>query len=130
MRIEGWESLLNAHTETVMPFQWGHNDCALWCADWVNIATGRDFASQWRGLYATERELNDLLASRGFAGPAEIPASVGLPSMHPAFAKRGDIVLNAQGCLGICNGIGSYFLIERGITAFRTNTCTHAWKVR
>ena len=47
-----------------------------------------------------------------------------------AFAQRGDIVLNAQGCLGICNGVMSYFLMERGVTRFRTRECTKAWKVR
>ena len=131
MRIEGWESLLNAYIEQAktLAFEWGHFDCALWSADWVRIATGNDFASQWRGLYATEAELAGLLADRGFDSPQDIPTSVGLPAMHPAFAKRGDIVLNEQGCLGICNGVVSYFLMERGVTMFRTLSCTYAWKV-
>ncbi len=130
MRVRGWETALNRHVEQARPFAWGQNDCALWCADWVRAATGQDFASQWRGRYASEAELAELLASRGLTGPAELPASVGLPEVHPVFAQRGDIVLNAQGCLGVCNGLNSHFLVERGVTVFRTRSCVRAWKVR
>jgi hypothetical protein len=129
MRVEGWESLLDAHIENAQPFEWGQNDCALWSADWVNLATGVNFASQWRGLYTTEDELAALLAERGFTSHAEIPTASGFPSMHPAFAQRGDIVMNAYGCLGICAGLESYFLMERGVTPYRTKKCTHAWRI-
>ena len=131
MRIEGWESLLNHHIEQarLVVFEWGQNDCALWSADWVRMATGTDFSSQWRGLYISEAELSELMLERGFTEPQDIPTAVGLPAMHPAFAQRGDIVLHPQGCLGICNGIGSYFLMERGVTVIRTRDCLNAWKV-
>jgi hypothetical protein len=129
VRIEGWEAQLNTYLHNAVEFAWGQNDCALWCSDWVNIATGQDFTGEWRGQYETEEELNALLIERGFTGPADIPASVGLAEIYPLNAQRGDIILNAQGCLGICNGINSYFLMERGITTFRTRACVRAWRV-
>lgn len=131
MRIEGWESLLNEHIEQAkdIVFEWGMNDCALWSADWVNKATGNNFASQWRGLYTSEAELNALMAERELDLPADIADEVGLPQMDVPFAQRGDIVEHPQGCLGICNGLHSYFLMERGVTRIRTRDCVRAWRV-
>ncbi len=132
MRNEGWESLLNEHIEQAqgIVFEWGMNDCALWAADWVNKATGNDFASQWRGLYTSEAELTALMAERELELPGDIADDVGLPLMDVPFAQRGDIVQHPQGCLGICNGVHSYFLMERGVTRIRTKDCVKAWKVR
>jgi hypothetical protein len=129
MRREGWERLLNEHIEKPARFQWGQNDCALWCADWVRKATGQDFASHWRGRYSSEDELRELLLEHGYEAAEDIASDV-LPEMHPAFAQRGDIVLHPQGCLGICNGILSYFLTADGVTTIKTANCLRAWKVR
>lgn len=130
MRIEGWEGLLNEHFEEARTaaFEWGMNDCALWSADWVKKATGEDFASAWRGRYTTEEELKALLDSMDVSNPEAI-ADAHLPRMNVAFAQRGDIVM-WQGCLGVCNGIASYFLMERGVTTVKTRNCTVAWKMR
>jgi hypothetical protein len=128
MRVEGWEGLLNDHIQQDTPFAWGRNDCALWSADWVTRATGEDFASRWRGRYASEAELMALLESMGLTQPGEI-ADEALQGIEVAFAQRGDIVLHPQGCLGICNGIQSCFLMERGVTRIRTRDCIKAWKV-
>ncbi|MBP3955385.1 hypothetical protein J8F10_08840 [Gemmata sp. G18] len=131
MRIEGWEGLLNEHIEQArhVEFEWGMNDCALWAADWVKKANGNDFASAWRGLYSSEAELEQLMAERELELPADIADDVGLPQMHVGFAQRGDIVQHPQGCLGICNGMHSYFLMERGVTRLRTKDCVKAWRV-
>lgn len=128
MRVEGWESQLNAYLEAPAAFAWGQTDCALWCADWVKLATGDDFAADWRGEYATEAELAALLADRGFTSPADLPTSVGLAEIAVGFAQRGDIVL-WSGCLGICNGVDSYFLTDRGVTRVRTRMARQAWRV-
>lgn len=132
MRVEGWESLLNEHLVQArhIDFEWGINDCALWSADWVKKANGNDFAAPWRGRYASEEELRELLTGMEIELPADIADEVGLPRIEVPFAQRGDIVLHPQGCLGICNGIASYFLMERGVTTIRTRDCTKAWKVR
>lgn len=131
MRVEGWERLLNEHIEqaALVEFAWGDHDCALWSADWVKKVTANDFTSCWRGLYSNEDELKALLIARGIRQPEDIADEVGLPQIPVGLAQRGDIVL-WQGCLGICNGIDSYFLIERGVTQVRTKACTRAWEVR
>lgn len=130
MRVSGWESLLNTFLETPVAFAWGEHDCALWSADWVALCTGRDFGPDWRGLYASEAELTALLAFRGLASYQDIPGSVGLEEIAPGFAQRGDIVLHAQGCLGIANGVWSFFLTAGGLTRLRTRDCVRAWAVR
>lgn len=131
MRIEGWESLLNEHIEQARKsvFQWGENDCALWSAEWVKKATGNDYAADWRGLYSTEAELQSLLSERELDLPEQIADEVGLPQIQITFAQRGDIVLHPQGCLGICNGLFSFFLTEQGLTSIPTGRCVRAWRV-
>jgi hypothetical protein len=130
MRVEGWESLLNRHIEDArgIVFEWGVNDCALWCADWVRKATGQDFAATWRGRYTSEEELKSQLHAMGLTDPAGIADEV-LQPVETGFAKRGDIVQHPHGHLGICNGVASHFLMERGVTRVRTRDCTKAWKV-
>ena len=127
MRIEGWEAALAEFTSNPPPFAWGQADCALWCADWVALATGQDFAGDWRGEYSSEAELGVLLAARGLTSHGDIPGSVGLEEINPAFAQRGDIVMHTQGCLGICTGLLAVYLTETGLTTLR-GRC-RAWRV-
>ncbi|WP_020471457.1 DUF6950 family protein [Zavarzinella formosa] len=129
MRVEGWELLLHEHLSGAAPFAWGSNDCALWSAAWVRKATGRDCAAEWAGRYTTENELRDLMRERGHRTTADIADATGFPSVHVAFARRGDIVLHPQRCLGICDGLHSHFLTKSGLTRLMTLACVKAWKV-
>jgi hypothetical protein len=45
-----------------LPFVWGRTDCALFVADWVRAATGRDGAKGLRGRYACEASARATLA--------------------------------------------------------------------
>ncbi len=47
------------------PFEWGQHDCMLEVADWLDHACGMDTASRWRGTYASEAELDAILAEHG-----------------------------------------------------------------
>ena len=47
------------------PFAWGVQDCCLWGADWVRLATGRDPAAGWRGRYRTAIGAARLVTRRG-----------------------------------------------------------------
>ena len=131
MRIEGWETLLHQHIEEARHsvFAWGENDCALWCAKWIAAITSVDLTGEWKGLYSTEEGLRDLMQSRGYRSVEEIADHTAFPIMDRAFAQRGDIVLHPHGCLGICNGLVSYFLTEQGFTKLRTMQCIKAWKI-
>jgi len=130
VRVEGWESLLAAHIERAASatFAWGTNDCALWCAEWVAAATGKDFGVDWRGQYTSEAGLAALMGERGFYTAADI-ADSNLTAKPLNFARRGDIVLHPLGALGICVGATSYFLMESGITRIDTLRCLTAWEV-
>lgn len=130
MRVQGWESLLADHVQkaAVTAFAWGSNDCALWCAEWVRIATGADLGSEWRGLYSSEEELQSLMGERGFFSPSDI-ADMHLTPKPLNFARRGDIVLHPIGALGICLGASSYFLMESGVARIGTLRCLRAWEV-
>ncbi len=130
MRIEGWESLLHEHLHAANVFEWGANDCALWCADWVLKATGENFAIDWRGKYFNEETLQALMMDAGFTAAEDIADATKHPTVPISFAQRGDVVLHpALACLGICNGMYSHFLILSGVTRVNTLKCKKAWRV-
>lgn len=47
------------------PFEWGRNDCALWCADFVKECTGYDPAEPFRGTYNSWLTCRNLLIQNG-----------------------------------------------------------------
>jgi hypothetical protein len=130
MRIEGWESILAEHIRQAYhaTFVWGANDCALWCADWVKKGTGNDFGEPWRGKYKSEAGAAKLMKKRGYAGPADI-ANQHLPEIPVPMARRGDLLLHPEGCLGICHGRHGFFLKDDGVLMSDALACTRAWKV-
>lgn len=130
MKTEGWEKLLNEHIAEAYrhQFEWGKRDCALWCADWVWKATGRDLGAEWRGKYKTENGAAKLMRKKGYHG-VEAIADRHLLSCPVNLAQRGDILLNEDNCLGICNGRNAYFITEDSITMRHTLECVKAWTV-
>lgn len=46
-------------------FEWGRNDCALWCASAVAHELGIDPAEDLRGTYSTRFECRQLIMSAG-----------------------------------------------------------------
>lgn len=130
MRAEGWEGRLARHVEAAyrVPFKWGEHDCALWSAQWVREATGQDFGSGWEGKYKTELGAARLLKRLGYATVADL-ADAHLARKPVPFAQRGDIVLSAQGCLGVCHGRHAFFLAASGVLMEPTAACVAAWTV-
>lgn len=47
------------------PFEWGRNDCALWCASAVACETGFDPASDLRGTYSSRFECRQIIIAAG-----------------------------------------------------------------
>lgn len=131
MRIEGWEKRLADYIEAAKdaPFVWGSHDCALWSALWLKECTGKDFAQDWLGLYSTEEEAHNLIASRGYLAVSDI-ADDHLEIRPVILAQRGDLVLHpTTGALGICAGRTSYFAGIEGQIEIPTTECARAWKV-
>jgi len=54
-------------TCALQTWKWGERDCALFVADWVRIATGRDGAAALRGQYASEAGAEGHIGPRGLA---------------------------------------------------------------
>lgn len=131
MRIDGWENILYDYLNKSkdLCFEWGANDCALWASSFVDLITGSNYASDWRGLYNTEEGAASLMAERGFAN-CEAIADNYLQEKILKLASRGDLVLHETGALGICAGRISYFLTPNsGLVAVMTRTCKKAWEV-
>ena len=129
MRVQNWPSLLYLHIQDAPDFEWGKSDCVLWCADWIEKATGEDYAEGYRDAYNTEEGAKELLAGMGFDSPSDL-ADEYLDVVSVMQAMRGDIVLHpTQGCLGICEGMYSFFLMESGLQKIQTIQCMKAWRV-
>lgn len=58
------------------PFEWGRNDCALWCASAVEHETGFDPASDLRGAYASRFECRQIVMAAGGLVPLIAPRMV------------------------------------------------------
>ena len=130
MRKPGWESLLAEYLQAGQdtPFEWGQHDCALFAARWVLLSTGFDHFSEWKGEYASEKGAARLMRERGFRSVADI-ADAHLIETPVPLAGRGDLVLDPNGCLGICNGLRSHFAGIDGMIVTPTRLCVRAWKV-
>ena len=47
------------------PPRWGENDCVMFVAGWIKIATGHDPALSYRGTYRDEASCLELIARHG-----------------------------------------------------------------
>jgi hypothetical protein len=117
-RRDNWPDLLAAYIESKRsePFAWGSNDCCLFAADWVQIATGHDIAAQWRGSYTTALGARRALDEGG--GIGRLVEQAGGIRIETSLAQRGDLV--AQDfpvgiALGICVGTLAAFVSRDGI---------------
>mgnify|MGYP003560153891 CR=1 FL=1 len=132
MRIEGWESKLDAYVKEAFakPFQWGTHDCALWTEEWVRIATGDNFVSEFFGRYTNEKTAISLLKKKGFRRHTDI-ADHYLEPIDSKTARRGDLLLHpVKQTLGICIGLYGAFPTEpHGVVISKTTNCPKAWRV-
>lgn len=132
MRVENWDSILVQHirvAETSI-FVWGENDCALFSCSFVDKVLGTTYAETYRSTYTTEQEARALIESKGYKSIADAVASILPERKNINMAKRGDLVLMPKlGCVGICGGRKSWFLLERGLVIVPTTSCTRSWEV-
>jgi hypothetical protein len=102
--IEHYHNFLLARAK--MPFAWGTNDCAMFCADGIQTMIGVDIAADFRGQYTDQASA--LAAIKAIAGGATIADAAawcaskhGLVEWeHPRMAKRGDLVIALDGEAG------------------------------
>ncbi len=111
-------------------FVWGQRDCILFCTDWVQVVTGIDPASRWRGSYQSEAEAQAIID--GFGGLAALCdegyAGI-LERCEPENALVG-VIKSYSGDIGaIRSGLSWVVLTERGIGRVRIDLaeCLAAW---
>lgn len=132
-RVDGWEMRLAAEIEAVRAkaFAWGRHDCCTWAASVVQAMTGQDFAARWRGTYRSAAGAARAIRKAGCGGMIEAVQSVlGAPLSSPAFAQRGDVVVDEEGlAVGICTGQMAVFLAPVGLIEQPTLSCRMAWRI-
>ncbi len=132
MRVNGWaEKLDQVITEhRAMPFAWGSNDCALFCADCVLAITGTDYAANWRGRYASALGSVRLLNKAG--GSLERVIDGLFEAIPQQFLQRGDIALFNVGngeTIGICLGAQIAAPGHGGLEFIPLRECRKGWRV-
>lgn len=128
-RLPDWEERLATYLASVRetPHAYGRHDCALHGANAVLAQTGVDHGAPFRGRYKTE--IGAARALRRFgAGTVEATYDAHFPSIPPALAQRGDIVL-AQGAIGVCIGGEAIFAGDTGHQRIARAEWARAWRV-
>jgi hypothetical protein len=129
MRIDNWESALAKYIADSqgLSFVWGRNDCTLWAAKWVDIATGSTFYNEWSELYNNEAEAQALIEANGKSSIKEMIDERLPPKAIPRIS-RGDVVM-FNGAVGICDGLKSVFMQQSGLEYLHTLKCEYGWGV-
>lgn len=125
-RLADWDARLSA---TIMewrerPFRW-NRDCARWMAAFVIAQTGEDPLADLRGKYRTKRQALKLLAEQ----PMMERLDEVFPRIPAAFARRGDIALTQDSCLGCVVGGEALFFFEDGMTTVPRSEWQAVWGV-
>ena len=111
------------------PFRPGRNDCALFAAGWVKIATGQDFARGWRSTYRSLRRGQLLLEEAAFADHVDF-AAAHLPEIAPAFAQIGDLAVLDDHAFGLNAGEMIYCLKPQSLGLVPRSAMRRAFQVR
>lgn len=126
-----WQRLLAEYIDSVRHdrFAWGSHDCGMHVGGAIRAITGSDPAAEWRGKYDSALSARRLMG----CGIEDMPEKIGLtPLVSVKFARVGDVVSFPQGghlCLGVCHGVSSSFVGEKGLEFFPTSKCSKAWRV-
>lgn len=126
-RLPNWENRLSETIAEwrVRPFRWDR-DCARWVSACVIAQTGEDPLRDLRGLYRTKREALLLLAEKPMAERLDER----FERVHPAFARRGDIALTQETCLGcVMGGEALFYFAEGGMTMVPRREWSGVWAV-
>jgi len=137
-RTSDWPEKLNTYLDSIQnkEYRWGELDCCLFVADWLRILTKIDYAEPFRNQYDS---LESAIALMGewkdenatdehFGAPAKY-LDFWFPQTTVFKVKRGDIVVNAEGSVGICNGLYSLFMSSKGLAAVKTLECVRGWYI-
>lgn len=85
------EQLVIGWSRTVVgqPFEWGRTDCAMLTLVALDLLTGRDYASAYRGLWGSQAEA---LAHFALETPSAVLQGFGAEEVPAAYAVLGDVL--------------------------------------
>lgn len=136
-RLPDWPQRLDAAIEAARSrcFAYGEFDCYLFAADTVLAITGVDLAASFRGQYDSPVSAARILA--GYGSMEAIATSLLGEPVHPARARRGDVVLaqlpipdgETGDCAGVCTGHYFAFAQPQGLGFVRRAAVRLAWCV-
>lgn len=133
-RLENWPTLLSLYVDSrrSQPFAWGTNDCCIFAADWVLIATGHDIASAFRGGYSSALGATRIIEEAGGIDRLLEKHAPALQQVPRCRAGRGDLVLREGGngsTLGIVLGPLDCFVGENGLIFAPLDETATCWKL-
>lgn len=128
-RRKDWSNRLVGYLDQVKSelFDYGTNDCALFCAGAVEAMTGVDFAKDFRG-YETRDEGIAKMNALGFADHIAFVADK-FEECSILEANEGDLVVVEEAALGIVQGRGVYVLTPGGLGLVRLIAANRAFRV-
>jgi hypothetical protein len=133
-RLEGWEHRLDDLIQSARqrPYELGVHDCFSFTCEAIRLLTGRDNWPQFKG-YTTKREAVAAIAQRGASMEEAGDWFFQSERLRPAMARRGDVLLlrteDGEKHLGICMGVTTAFLHEKGVLLIPTLSCICCWRI-
>jgi len=132
-RTTGWEQRLFAYTSGMLaiPFDYGTNDCVLFAASCVEVMTGVDLATEYRGKYNTKAGALRIIAETGADSLGDFVASF-LPEKEVSFMQRGDLGIfegEDGDFVGVCQGKECIGPTRLGLVRIKTLSAHRAFKV-
>ena len=109
-------------------FRPGSMDCALFAAEWVRRATGRDLTQGLRGKYRSIKRGQEMLREAGFDDHIAV-ANEHLQAIPPAMAGTGDIAVIDGEALGIVSADRVFVLRPDGLGHVKRRRATRAFRV-
>ncbi|PIE15182.1 MAG: hypothetical protein CSA68_07480 [Rhodobacterales bacterium] len=112
------------------PFEWGKNDCALWCASAVEYETGFDPAKNLRGTYSSQFECRQIIMAAGGLVSLISPRM----AWHGVCDLDGDgvaiLTLNKRQLCGLILDGRAVVKMERGLRVADEFTVIRGWSWR
>lgn len=133
-KTPGWQIRLVEYLRTVAatPLRPGEHDCGLFFGRGVEIMTGLDYTTPFRGKYRKIEDGLKMLQDMGFENHVEYAASI-LPELPSVlFAQRGDgavVEENGGFSLGIVQGENVYVVGMNGLAIVPLTRATRTFRV-
>lgn len=105
-------------------FTYAKYDCLYFTSSYYEKLTGIDYGFKFKKMYKSKTGYFKMLKK---ITTIEEEVSTLFKIKNLSFYKRCDLVVY-KGALGLCNGIYSLFLSEKGLINIKTLDCNYCWE--